>query len=848
MSITKRPLFYWVLHRQRSLQLVLLLVILLSIVFRVFPLEMQKRIVNEGINLRNEHLLFLYCGLFLAGIVIAGITKYIINLIQVRVGQKILIELRTELYNHILQLPLQFYRTMPPGTVVSAMTAELNAIGFFLGGALAIPVSSVLIYVAFFAYMFYLNPLLAVLSVAIYPVELVLIPLMQKRYNRWNGRRIKTIRKMSNAVNEAISGIHEVQANAAFGAEERRLRTFIMDLYEQLERLFFIKYGIKFVHNFIQGIGPFFLFLIGGYLAIHGQFSLGALVAFLSAYEKIYDPWKELLEFYQSYQDARVRYAQVMKAFDCEPAHLLTRGEGEPFRATGSITFQDVSLALPGGVTLLNHVSLRIRPGEMVAVVGPSGCGKTSMALLVSQLYDPTAGTLLLDGHDIATLSKEDISANVTLVSQNPFIFSGTVRDNLLYGLGSEKGERQHLPDRRELQEMCRNVALEADILWLGATSVLPEEKVPRYREQILQMRRMIRNELKDDFSRVVEFYDINKFLRFASLRDNIIFGECASGRYSIDNLPENTDFLRLLTDTGLEEDLVRIGLALARISVEAVEARQEGGITWRDALIREDERELYEKVVRRTYLRGPSSRDRKALVILALRYIPGKHAIIPLTRKTEEKILRARHYFLNTIVQANVAFCQQASDLFSRGESLPPPSGKTPGKDDFTPYCPTRYMRHRDVRTNILFGSPIRGDSEIRKLQKTARKAFEQAGLLEYTFDIGLDFEVGSKGDRLSGGQRQKIAIARGLLRDTPILILDEATASLDNRSQQVVQHHVARACRGRKTLLSVIHRLDLAPSYDRILVMEDGRIVEDGGYEELLAAGGRFARLAGR
>jgi putative ABC transport system ATP-binding protein len=153
--------------------------------------------------------------------------------------------------------------------------------------------------------------------------------------------------------------------------------------------------------------------------------------------------------------------------------------------------------------------------------------------------------------------------------------------------------------------------------------------------------------------------------------------------------------------------------------------------------------------------------------------------------------------------------------------------------------------MRQRDVRTNILFGSPIRGDSEIRKLQKTARKAFQQAGLLEYTFDIGLNFEVGSKGDRLSGGQRQKIAIARGLLRNRPVLILDEATASLDNASQQVVQQTIGRNCRGRKTVLAVIHRLDLAPFYDRIIVMENGSIVEDGSYEKLMAVKGKFYNL---
>ena len=154
MRITRRPLFYWILRGHRPLQFLLLLIILASLFFKVFPLEMQKRIINEAIHLRDEQLLFLYCGLYIGAVTLAGILKYIINSLQTIIGQKILVEMRTELYHHILQLPLQFYRKMQPGTVISAMTAELNAIGFFLGGALAIPVTSVLTFLVFLGFMF----------------------------------------------------------------------------------------------------------------------------------------------------------------------------------------------------------------------------------------------------------------------------------------------------------------------------------------------------------------------------------------------------------------------------------------------------------------------------------------------------------------------------------------------------------------------------------------------------------------------------------------------------------------------------------------------------------------------
>jgi len=292
--ITKRPLFYWILRRHRLLQFTLLLIILASLFFRVFPLEMQKRIINEAIHLKNLQLLYLYCGLYIGAVILAGITKYAINAMQTILGQKILVEIRTELYDHVLQLPLQFYRTMQPGTVISAMTAELNGIGFFLGGALAIPVTSVLTFAVFLGFMFSLSPLLALLSMTVYPFELIVIPLLQKKYNRLNKERIKTTRAMANVVNESISGIHEIHSNASYKLEKKRMGDYILALYGLLKRLFFVKYGIKFANNLFQSFGPFILFLVGGYLAIHGQFTLGALVAFLSAYEKVYDPWKEM--------------------------------------------------------------------------------------------------------------------------------------------------------------------------------------------------------------------------------------------------------------------------------------------------------------------------------------------------------------------------------------------------------------------------------------------------------------------------------------------------------------------------------------------------------------------------
>ncbi len=827
------------------MQFLLLLLILASLFFKVFPLEMQKRIINEAIHLKDEQLLFLYCGLYIGAVTLAGIFKYIINTLQTIIGQKILVEIRTELYHHILQLPLQFYRTMQPGTVISAMTAELNAIGFFLGGALAIPVTSILTFLVFLGFMFSLSPLLALLSISIYPLELIVIPMLQKKYNRLNKQRIKTSRAMGNIVNEAISGIHEVHANSSYGIEEKRMSTFINTLYGILKRLFIVKYGIKFANNMFQSIGPFILFLVGGYLAINGQFTLGALVAFLSAYEKVYDPWKEMLQYYQAYQDASVRYRQIMQIFDLETEHPIEPEGREPYTLNGAIEIREAGFAVDSGVKLLDRISVTIKPNEQVALVGFSGSGKSTLALLIAQLYDVSNGSILLDGKDISALCKTDISRNITMIAQHPFIFTGTIRENLLYAVRAMADDETDLPDRNRLFQVIRDVGLEDDIIRFGFNTILPQDKVRLLRDKFLHMRHIIQGELGDHFSQVIEFYDPHRFLSYCSIRDNIIFGDSMTGEFDTENLTTNKIFLDFLERRGLLEELLELGLSISRKTVSLLKDFGDDEFFFQGSPMQPDELETYRKLLESLGGEKPASAgDRAAFLLPALRFIPGRHSIVDLPDDLAGRIVEARHLFLEQIIGLDITTCFAGVEQLKSSETMTIlPLAEE--QKDFIPYCPTEYLYKHSLRENILFGGAIRDAHEVKGLHQMAMEIFQREGLLDEVLDIGLDFTVGSQGDRLSGGQKQKVAIARALLKDTPILIMDEATASLDNRSQAKIQELLDTRYRGAKTIIAVMHRLDMTPSYDRILVMKAGSIIEQGSYEELMAQKGAFYEL---
>ncbi len=823
------------------MQLTLLLIIIVSLFFKVFPLEMQKRIINEAIYLKDIDLLYLYCGLYIGAVTIAGLLKYGINVLQVYIGQKILIEMREELYQHVLQLPLQFYRKMQPGTVISAMTAELNAIGFFLGGAIAIPITSILTFAVFIGFMFDLNPLLAMLSMGIYPFELLVIPYLQKKYNTLNKKRVKTSRAMANVVNESISGIHEIHGNTSYELEKNKLSSFISELYALVKKLFIVKYGIKFVNNFFQSLGPFILFLVGGYLAIHGQFTLGALVAFLSAYEKVYDPWKELIEYYQSYQDAQIRYRQIMQIFDVDPPHLALPPGREPYSLQGNISLKNVTFTVPSGVRLLENINLEIKANEQIALVGYSGSGKSTLALLIAQLYDSSQGRIEIDQKDIDELCKMDIGRNVAMIAQHPFIFSGTISDNLLYGIQAISAE-ESLPDRSRILSVIQQVGLQDDLVRFGLQAVLSSEECRPFRRSFLRMRQIVQTTLRDDFEPAIEFYDSSQYLYYSNIRDNIIFGDSLSGEFTIERLPDHSGFMELLGKVKLEKPLLTLGFAIATQTVNLLADVKDDEFFFRDNPMKFAEFNLYSELLGR--LESPQPKDdesRKLLLTLALRFIPKKHSIVTLPSKMTQKILETRQSFQETVVNVDLSHCSK-QDIGTPCQKME----KCGGVSGFIPFCPSEYLYTRTLLENILFGA-VKSEKVLdERLRKLAAEAFNDEQLLDEVMHIGLGFEVGSKGDRLSGGQKQKLAIARAFLKDAPILIMDEATASLDNTSQARIQGLLENEFKGNKTVIAVIHRLDLTPAYDRIVVLKAGRIVEQGTYDELMEQKGDFYELA--
>ena len=573
--VTKRPFFSWALHGNRGLQIALGFLVLLTIFFRVFPLEMQKRIVNIAIAMKSMDALLLYCGLYLGAVVLAGALKYLINMLQGFIGQRVLLDMRRQLYDQILKLPLSFYRRTPPGMVITSLTSELSAIGDFMGGAIATPAINILTLAGFAVYLAWLNPLLALLSFAIFPAEILIVPFLQKKFNLLNRTRIDVTRTMSNIIGEAVSGMHDVHGNAGYGIERAKLAGPSEQLFGIRNRMNGVRFLTKFINNFFQSLGPFVLFLVGGWLTINGRFDLGALVAFLSAYEKFYDPWKELLDYYQDLQDSRVRYHQIMDYFD-EPLEMAVFPEDEgraPVSLEGGISVRGVSYVAGGGrTTILDQVTFEIEPGGQMAVVGASGSGKSTLAMVLGQLYGYSGGHVLMDGHELKSLTKLDISHNIGYVAQAPFIFDGTLLENLLYaaralaGGADEQGPEE--PGRDEVMRVIEEVGLHEDVLGIGLNTLLRPGEHENLAAELVRLRGLFYERYGKAFSNRIDFFDAAKYQDQATIWENIIFGYPSNEPNARGRIPEAPFFFKFLEKADLVRPLGAFGEQIARQTV----------------------------------------------------------------------------------------------------------------------------------------------------------------------------------------------------------------------------------------------------------------------------------------
>ena len=368
---------------------------------------------------------------------------------------------------------------------------------------------------------------------------------------------------------------------------------------------------------------------------------------------------------------------------------------------------------------------------------------------------------------------------------------------------------------------------MRGDVYLFGLHGRLDPERHPDGPSQLLEARRRFGERAEAlGLARFVERFDSERYNTNASVADNLLFGTPIGSAFEAEGLAENPHVHAVLDEAGLDRDLLQVGQKLAGMMVELFgDTAPDHGLAEEFGFVRGEELREFERILTRAQRAGLDAlpaRDRARLLGLAYKLVAARDRLGLIDESLRERIVEARHAF---------------------AEGLPEDL-----RDDVEFFDPERYNAAARVEENILFGTIVSGEAEAREqVENAIGEVLDELGLREAVLAVGLDYQVGTGGSRLSPAQRQKAAIARAVLKRPVLLALDEATAVLDPAAESRILDALRQEFEGR-SIIAALSRPEAAQHLERILRMEHGRLVEDGPYDKVMPPAEQTAAAASR
>ena len=376
---------------------------------------------------------------------VAFISLYIASMVQRYllswVGQRVLADLRSELFEHLQALPLEYHDTHIIGVTISRVISDVGVINQLLSQGLITLIGDSILLAGIVIVMLSLNAQLALVTFSIIPVIVIATMIFARRakvaFRNTRARNAHLIGDLA----ENLTGIRVIQA---FANEDITSERF--DEVNQANRDAHIEaISLSFVFlptvEFLSMVATGVVLLFGGISVAQGSLTLGTVIAFLAYVNRFFLPVQELSQLYATMQTAMAGGERVINLLNTEPSVGDKDDAMEMPPIHGDIELKDVRFAYRDEVDVLHHINLNIEAGQMVALVGPTGAGKTSIVNLVARFYDVTDGAVLIDDIDIREVKQRSLRQQMGLVSQDPFIFSGTIADNIRFGCPDAKIE-----------------------------------------------------------------------------------------------------------------------------------------------------------------------------------------------------------------------------------------------------------------------------------------------------------------------------------------------------------------------------------------------------------------------
>ena len=358
--------------------------------------------------------------------------NYLHQVVLAYTGQRVLHDLRSELFGHLQKLSMGFHNKYPVGAIMSRVqndVYQLQEFFFILVMSLADLLTLFVIIVA----MVIMAPMLGGLTLFTIPLLLIVIVFWQQ-YARKSFLRVRqAIARVNVGLQENISGIRVVQGLNRQDTNYKHFDALNMEHLQANLQSSRLSAGLMPVVEGFTAVALATTVVVGGQLALDGTLEIGVLVAFALYIQRIFDPIRQLTMQYTQLQKAMASGSRIFDMLDLEP-EVQDKPNAKPMPSIqGAIRFEGVEFAYTPGQPVLQDIDLNVEPGELVAFVGPTGAGKTTMVALLARFFDVTAGRITIDGTDVRDVVRTSMAQQMGMVPQEPFLFSDTVRENIRY-------------------------------------------------------------------------------------------------------------------------------------------------------------------------------------------------------------------------------------------------------------------------------------------------------------------------------------------------------------------------------------------------------------------------------
>ena len=416
---------------------------------RTLILALIAILVNAGLSLLGPYLIghtidtyiqskqfkgvIMFSGFLLGMYIVAFVTNYLQMILMGGVGQRMLFSLRNTVFNKLQELPVDFFNQNKAGDLISRINNDTDKLNQFFSQALMQFISSIFTMLGAGIFLLCINPELG--AAALLPALIIWI--FTKAISPWvksrNAANLKSVGGLSAEIQESLNNFKVIIAFNRRDYFRKRFDEVNQDNYSTSVSAGLANNIFTPVYGLSSNIGQLIVLAFGVYLIMTGKFSIGLLIGFLAYVNNFYNPLRHMAGLWASFQVAMAGWDRISQILSLN-TNLLVVDDPTLEPSSSYLSFRNVSFKYPNGKEVLHHVSFDLERGKTYAFVGPTGGGKTTTASLIARLYDASKGSILLDGRDIRSYKPEERTGKIGFILQEPFLFTGTVRENILYG------------------------------------------------------------------------------------------------------------------------------------------------------------------------------------------------------------------------------------------------------------------------------------------------------------------------------------------------------------------------------------------------------------------------------